>query len=82
VLEKFAAERNITYPLLSDPASQVIGAYGLRNPDATGRAEGVPHPGILIVAQDGTIAAKLFYEGYIARHGVEEVLEAAAAALP
>jgi len=45
VLSKFAEEKKITFPLLSDPDSKVIKAFGILNVDAKGKAEGVPNPG-------------------------------------
>ena len=53
----------------------MIDLYGLRNPNAVAYAVGVPHPGFVIVGTDGTIKAKLFYDGYMPRHGVAELLE-------
>jgi len=77
-LSSFARENGITYPLLSDRESRTIDAYGLRNEGAEGpRVEGIPHPGTVIVDAGGVIGAKLFYTGYMARHGSEEILAAA-----
>ncbi len=84
VLKEFAAKRNVTFPLLSDPASQTIIAYSLKNQEMDGKSfgrvhlEGVPYPGTLLVDQAGVIRAKLFLKGYKDRHSVEELLKAAA----
>ncbi len=77
VLTRFAKERVITYPLLSDSGSRTIDAYQIRNTDARGRMSGVPHPGTFIIGQDGKIVAKLAHEGYRERHTSAEIIAAA-----
>ena len=78
VLAKFAAERGITYPLLSDAGSKTIDAFGLRDPQypADSPAYGVPEPAIFIVSPKGVIRAKLAEQGYKTRPPVEAVLAA------
>ena len=72
-LKEFAEQRGITYPLLSDEGSHTIDAYGIR--DAQG--EGIPHPGTILIDSAGFIRAKLFQEGFAARHSVEALIAAA-----
>ncbi len=80
VLSGFADKRQITFPLLSDPGSKTIEAYGILNKEATsGRAKGVPYPGTFLVDKEGVVRAKLFLEGYRERHPTEELLKAAQA---
>jgi peroxiredoxin Q/BCP len=79
VLKKFAERRKITFPLLSDPGSATIKAYGILNVDAKGRSEGIPYPGTFILDKQGVIRAKLFLEGYRERHSTDELLKAIAA---
>ncbi|MBL9194960.1 MAG: peroxiredoxin family protein [Opitutaceae bacterium] len=67
----------LTYPLLSDSGSKIIDAYGLRNEQAKGRAEGVPHPAILVVDRKGIIRSKLMRENYRDRPAASEILAAA-----
>lgn len=75
VLKRFAKQRGVTFPLLSDPESRTIEAYGIRNREAQGsRIDGVPHPGTFIIGPGGVIVGKLFYEGYRRRHTSEEIL--------
>jgi len=76
-LKRFADQMKITFPLLSDPESQTIDAYHIRNEAAKGRAEGVPNPGTFILDREGMIRAKLFLEGYRERHTTEALIEAA-----
>ena len=78
-LASFARSKGITFPLLSDEGSQTIDAYRLRNLEARGRTEGIPHPGTVIVDREGVIRAKLFHGGYKVRHGTDDILAAVAA---
>ena len=76
ILKRFSANSAITYPLLSDPGSKTIDAYGIRNKEAPERWSGIPHPGTFIVDTKGVIRAKLFLEGYKERHAPEALIEA------
>lgn len=81
ILKSFATKQKIGYLLLSDPDSNVIDAYGIRNNEAKANAKlnGVPHPGTFLIDQKGRIQAKLGHEGYRERHTPEELLIAAKA---
>src|SRR5207247_4004656 len=79
VLKTFSDRMKVTFPLLSDPGSETIEAYHIRNKAARGKAEGVPNPGTFILDQQGVIRAKLFLEGYRDRHSVEQLVKAAKA---
>ncbi|MEO5958701.1 MAG: peroxiredoxin family protein [Opitutaceae bacterium] len=72
-----AAKLGLKFPLLSDPGSKVIDAYGIRNKEATGRAAGVPHPTVFILDSQGTIRAKLMRDGYRERPESAEIVLAA-----
>jgi peroxiredoxin Q/BCP len=76
VLARFAERRKITFPLLSDPGSKTIRAYGILNAEAKGKAEGVPYPGTFTLDKEGVIRAKLFRNGFIERHSTDELLQA------
>jgi peroxiredoxin Q/BCP len=76
-LKKFTRKSNITYPLLSDPGSKTIKAYGILNEEAVGsRIDGVPYPGTFVIDSKGIIRSKLFLEGYRDRHGIEALIKA------
>jgi peroxiredoxin len=77
VLETFSTKRGLTYTLLSDPKSEVIDRYGLRDPQyaAGSKAYGVPRPIIFVVGRDGTIKAKLFEDTFKKRPPLGLVLE-------
>jgi peroxiredoxin len=74
---KAAAKLGLTFPLLSDPGSKTIDAYGIRNREATGRAAGVPHPTLFILDRQGVIRAKLMRDGYKDRPEPAELIAAA-----
>ncbi len=85
----FADSKKVGVTLLSDPKSEIIDAFGLRNEKhASGRFAGIPHPAAFIVKPDRTIAAKLFEadyatddQSYVNRPEVGAVLAAADGAL-
>jgi hypothetical protein len=66
ILKSFAERRHIPFPLLSDPDSKVIRAFGLLHPDyPEGHAlHGVPFPGTIVMNAEGRIVAKHFEESY------------------
>jgi peroxiredoxin Q/BCP len=76
VLARFTERRKITYPLLSDPGSKTIRAYGILNTEAKGKAEGIPYPGTFVLENRGVIRAKLFLDGYRERVSTDELLKA------
>ena len=75
-LAKFTKRKKINFPLLSDPDSSTIKAFHLLNKEAHGIAIGVPYPGTFILDKQGTIRAKLFYQGYRRRHTSMDILQA------
>jgi peroxiredoxin Q/BCP len=76
-LERFSEHKHITFPLLADPESQTIVAYGILNKEATkAPVKGTPHPGIFVIDKQGIVRSKLFHEGYRVRPSVDELVEA------
>jgi len=75
VLDDFASKHGITYPLLSDEDSAVIGALGLLNEEAGPQVVGIPHPGTFVLNRDGTVRSKHFYANYRERDTGIGVLE-------
>lgn len=76
-LAKFAKKSKITFPLLSDPDSKAIKAYGILNKKAPRLISGIPYPGTFIVNKEGVIQATIFLEGYRERHDLDALLKAA-----
>ena len=77
VLKAFAEKRKITFPLLSDPDSKTIKAYGLLDAAAKGKQEGIAYPGTMVVGTDGGTRAKLFHEGPFKPHTPGDLIKAA-----
>ena len=77
VLRHFAARRHITYPLLSDPESKIIRAFGLLNEldyPLGNFAHGVPFPGTFVTDARGLIQAKFFEKTYAERRTAAAIL--------
>ena len=84
VLNDFAQRRGITFPLLSDPDSRVIRAFGLLNEidyPVGNAAYGVPFPGTFVTDGRGVIRLKTFERTYQERRTAASLL-AAEGALP
>ena len=77
-LKAFADKREISFTFLSDPKSEVIDLYKLRDPQypAGNRAYGVPRPIIFILDKGGVIRAKLYEESFKVRPPVSAVITA------
>lgn len=76
ILQAFTAKRHIAFTFLSDPKSEVIDTYKLRDPQyAPGsRAYGVPRPIIFVLDRNGMIKAKLYEESFKVRPPVTAVI--------
>jgi peroxiredoxin len=76
ILQAFTAKRHIAYTFLSDPKSEVIDLYKLRDPQYLpgSRAYGVPRPIIFVLDKNGVIKAKLYEESFKVRPPVTEIL--------
>ena len=73
----FITQRGLKYTLLSDPKSEIIDRYNLRDPQYKqgSRAYGVPRPIIFVLDRNGIIKAKLYEETYVKRPPVSLVVE-------
>jgi peroxiredoxin len=60
ILKSFADRRQIEFPMLADPDSQVIRAFGVLNSEATGRNQGMALPGYFFIDAGGVIREKVF----------------------
>ncbi|HTJ62209.1 MAG TPA: peroxiredoxin family protein [Alphaproteobacteria bacterium] len=76
VTAAFAKARNIAFTFLSDPKSEVIDRYRLRDPQyhEGSMAFGVPRPIIFLLDPAGRIQAKLYEETYKTRPPVGAVV--------
>lgn len=77
ILSTFIERRGIRYTLLSDPKSEIIDRYKLRDPQygPGSPAYGVPRPVIFVLDKNGTIRAKLYEETYQKRPPATLVVE-------
>jgi AhpC/TSA family protein/cytochrome c biogenesis DsbD-like protein len=64
ILKSFADHRKIDYPLLADPDSKIIQAYGVLNAEATGMQKGFARPGYFFIGTNGIIREKFFEAKY------------------
>jgi DsbC/DsbD-like thiol-disulfide interchange protein len=74
ILQDFAKRHGIQLPLLADPESQVIGAYGVLNPKAEGFTRGMAFPGYFFIGPNGVIKEKFFETAYTDRDTANNVL--------
>jgi peroxiredoxin Q/BCP len=77
-IKRFADDRAISYPILSDPKSEIIRAFGLLNeayPPGS-FAHGVPHPIIFVVDAQGVVRHRFSEAAYQQRPEIDLVLEA------
>jgi peroxiredoxin len=76
ILQAFTVKRHLTYTLLSDPKSEVIDRYKLRDPQYPpgSRAYGVPRPIMFILDPQAVIRAKLYEESYKDRPPVTAII--------
>ena len=75
-LAKFAGDRKITYPLLSDRGSTIIRRYNLLNNsvERDSRAFGVPHPGTFMLDARRRVTSKFFEQQYQERNTAASIV--------
>lgn len=78
VLGSFTEQFDINFRLLSDPKSEIIDAFGIRNEDQKpgSAGDGIPHPGIMIFNTKGELTAKFAEKSYRKRPQIDDVLAA------
>jgi hypothetical protein len=64
ILKFFAERHKIDYPMLADPDSKIILAYGVLNAEATGMQKGFARPGYFFIDGGGIIREKFFEAKY------------------
>lgn len=76
VLADFSTRRSITFPLLSDPGSETIKAFGILNTTVEEKSTsvGIPFPGTFIVNRAGVVTARFFEDAYQERTTVSNIL--------
>ncbi len=78
VMADFGRRRGITFPLLSDPGSETIKAYGILNTTvAAGTSNhGIPFPGTFLIDRTGKVTSRYFEEAYQERNTVSTIMTA------
>ena len=74
ILKSFADRRKIDFPLLADPDSETLRAYGVVNTEATGRSKGMARPGYFFIDTEGMIREKFFEAKYRQRFSGNNVI--------
>ena len=64
ILKFFSDRHKIEYPLLADPDSKTIRAYGVLNAEATGMQKGFARPGYFFIDANGIVREKFFEAKY------------------
>ena len=64
ILKFFADRHKIAYPMVADPDSKIIRAYGVLNAEATGMQKGFARPGYFFIDNTGVIREKFFEPKY------------------
>ncbi|MEM1152012.1 MAG: redoxin domain-containing protein, partial [Pseudomonadota bacterium] len=79
ILTAFANDNGLSFTLRADEGSALITDYGLLNTDVRegSRSYGIPHPAVVFVSNEGTVAAVLREEGYRTRPSTESISETA-----
>ena len=75
-LADFAHRKGIAFPLLSDPESRIIRAFGILNESVPegNPARGIPNPGTYIVDRERVVTAKFFEDDYRERSTAGDIL--------
>ena len=78
ILRDFAKRQKISLPLISDPGSKAIRAWGLINESYKDRPDryGIPHPGVFILDSNGVIIEKHFEESHRERQSASGIVVA------
>jgi hypothetical protein len=74
ILKSFTDRRKIEFPLLADPDSKTIRAYGVLNTEAVGQYKGMARPGYFFIDPKGTIREKFFEAKYRQRFSGNNVI--------
>jgi hypothetical protein len=76
VLKNFADRAGIQFPMLADPESKIIRAFGILNESVPkdNFVYGVPNPGTYILDEKGVIRAKYFEDDFRERYTAANIL--------
>lgn len=76
ILKHFSNRRKIRFPLLSDPDSKIIRAFGIFNEavPASNAFYGIPHPVTFVTGRNGVVKRKYFEQDYRERQTLAGLL--------
>jgi peroxiredoxin len=76
IMADFSRRRGITFPLLSDPGSQTIKAYGILNTTVAESTSnyGIPFPGTFLIDRAGKVTSRFFEEAYQERNTISTMM--------
>jgi hypothetical protein len=76
ILKDFTTRKSIGIPMLSDPDSAVIKAFGILNTnvEANSPVYGIPFPGTYVVDPRGIVKSKYFHDDYTERFSAGSIL--------
>jgi hypothetical protein len=77
ILNNFSSRMGgLRFPMLADPDSEIIEAFGIRNPNPEpgSRTDGMAFPGTYIVSADGVVREKFFHDSHRIRETAETIL--------
>jgi peroxiredoxin Q/BCP len=76
IMADFSRRRGITFPLLSDPGSRTIRAFGILNTAvAAGTSNyGIPFPGTFLIDRDGKVTSRFFEAAYQERNTISTIM--------
>lgn len=76
ILKDFSGRKRITIPMLSDPGSAIIKAFGILNTnvEANSPVYGIPFPGTYIVDAKGVVKSKYLHDDYTERFSAGSIL--------
>ena len=76
IMADFSQRRGITFPLLSDPGSQIIRTYGILNTTVAEDTPnfGIPFPGTFLLDRQGVVTSRFFEEAFQERNTVASIL--------
>ena len=79
ILAEFANDNGLSFTLRADEGSALITDFGLLNTDVRegSRSYGIPHPAVVFVREEGTVAAVLREEGFRTRPSLDAITQTA-----
>jgi hypothetical protein len=76
ILKNFSDRKSIRIPMLSDPESKIIRAFGILNDNVekTSPVYGIPFPGTYVLDAKGIVKSKYFHDDFTERFSAGSVL--------